>query len=329
MEIKGEEFLKKVKIRQEKDELEEKLSELRQHEQNIYSQDQEVIKDEKTQEDNPSTSEFELNISQSSKNAYENISLDEIPSPKTNQNKTKNYLILGAVLIILFLLTIITFKFIMGDSEQKEDSFTSSTNVIENTKENAVVDSNFQKIMNEKKKREEELKQSTVETNSLESSKIVEENSVNPMSDTAMNETIEKVKQKELNSLSETQKVIRDIENKQIENKPIVVKEPEIKQNVQKTTNQSKVKDLVKDIDSTSIKVYFVQVGAFTKTPSQNYINNIKKANLKYKVYTVEVNGVLYNKVLIGPYTSRANAKQDIDNIKKKLNLSSAFVLKF
>ena len=31
MEIKGEQFLKKVKIKQEKEELEEKLTELRQH----------------------------------------------------------------------------------------------------------------------------------------------------------------------------------------------------------------------------------------------------------------------------------------------------------
>ena len=181
--------------------------------------------------------------------------------------------------------------------------------------------------MNEKKKREEEINQNRLEENRLEAAKLVENN---PMSDESMTEAIKKVEQKEQEQLSVTQKIIRDIEDKQIEQKPIIIEEPkEVVKTVEKPKETTSVKNLVKNIESSAPKGYFVQVGAFTKTPSQNYINNIKKANLKYKVYPVEVNGTLYNKILIGPYSSRAQAKQDIDNIKNKLNLSSAFVLKF
>lgn len=72
-----------------------------------------------------------------------------------------------------------------------------------------------------------------------------------------------------------------------------------------------------------------MQIGAFSKTPSANYINKIRSANLKYKIYKVNVKGKMYNKVLIGPYSSRATAKQNVEDIKKKLNLSGAYVLKF
>ena len=333
MEIKGEEFLKKVKIKQEKEELEEKLTELRQKESEVYSNNQEVIKDDEPYSNNQSEPEFDLNISQNAQAAYENIALDEQPNATTNPDKKRNYLILGLALIILFLITILTFKILFSDDEEnKNDGFTNKEVTQEQTSNQLTnsVDSNFQKIMNEKKKREEAINQNRIEENRLESAKLVEENE--SINDAKLDETIRKVQQKEQEQLSVTQKIIRDIEEKQVEQKPIVVEET--KKEVVKTVQKPKettttVKNLVKNIESSTPKGYFVQVGAFTKTPSQNYINNIKKANLKYKVYPVEVNGTLYNKVLIGPYSSRAQAKQDVENIKKKLNLSSAFVLKF
>ncbi|MFA9373782.1 MAG: SPOR domain-containing protein [Poseidonibacter sp.] len=55
----------------------------------------------------------------------------------------------------------------------------------------------------------------------------------------------------------------------------------------------------------------------------------MRDANLKYKIHQVEVKGKIFNKVLIGPYSSKASASENINDIKKKLNLSSAYVLKF
>ena len=40
--------------------------------------------------------------------------------------------------------------------------------------------------------------------------------------------------------------------------------------------------------------------------PTDSYVNGIQRsANLKYKVYQENVNGTTYNKVLIGPYSSK------------------------
>ena len=123
-------------------------------------------------------------------------------------------------------------------------------------------------------------------------------------------------------------------ELEQIEAKIVPVKKAEVKKVIEKkviakTQAKKSVKDLVKNISSSAPKGYFVQIGAFSKKPSNSYINKIQNAKLKYKIYQVEIKGKLYNKVLIGPYSSRASATDNIENIKNKLNLSSAYILKF
>jgi DedD protein len=331
MEIKGEQFLKKAKIKQEKEELEEKLTELKQEEDQVYTNQEELIRDETPTSDN--NHEFDLNVNQDSKVAYDNIMLDEEPTRNINPDKKRNYLILGLVLIILFLITILIFRMVMGDDEKNKDDGFTSTKIEEqiNNQLASKVDSNFQKIMNEKKKREEEINQRRLEETRLQASELTEEQEeTNPMSDKALNETINKVKEKEKAQLNETQRIIKTIEEKQVAPKPIVVKQ-EPKEEIQKIIQKPKatsVKELVNKVESSKPNGYFIQVGAFTKTPSQKYINTIKNANLKYIVHIVTIKGSTYNKVLVGPYSSRAQAKQDVENVKRKLKLSSAFVLK-
>ena len=74
---------------------------------------------------------------------------------------------------------------------------------------------------------------------------------------------------------------------------------------------------------------YFIQIGAFTKKPTDSYVSTIRNAKLKYKIYQDTVNGVAYNKVLIGPYSSKAAASESVEDVKQKLNVTSAFVVKF
>jgi len=118
---------------------------------------------------------------------------------------------------------------------------------------------------------------------------------------------------------------LKKIETK-IEEKKEIVKKEIVKEKVEP---KKSIKALVENSSNEMTKGYFIQIGAFRKKPSDSYITNIRNANLKYKIYQVDVKGTLYNKVLIGPYSSRALANENIDNIKKKLNLSSAYILKF
>ncbi|MGB5791456.1 SPOR domain-containing protein [Poseidonibacter sp.] len=293
MEIKGEDFLKKVQRQQgqqERDELEQRFSELENN-------------SEPAVDVSPSIKE-RINKMQDDQE-YGNIMLDT-PTANNKENK-KKYLILGLILVILFLITIIIIRLLTNSSQ--EDSFTSNkTNPLEvqNTTEDSNIEANFQKIMNERVKKEipvEEPLPAVPEVKEVDEQAVSENEKI----DQALNEVIEKYKEKEVV-------------------KPIVKKEvpkPKVEE------KQKSVKELVRDISSTAPKGYFVQIGAFSKKPADSYINKIRDANLKYKIHQVEVKGKIFNKVLIGPYSSKASASENINDIKKKLNLSSAYVLKF
>lgn len=296
MEIKGEEFIKKVQLQQEREELEQKLSDLEEVQSSIGENN--TIKNESIKE--PIDTELG------------NIMLDN--SNTNEESNKKKYLILGLVLVILFLLTIIVIRLLTDTT--KEDSFTANkTDPIETkmTTEDSNIEENFQKIMNERIKKDNVEKEATSEEkiDALTQEEEIEEKSKNEIPNDILDETIKK------------------IEAKIVPVKKAEVKKVIAKKVIAKTQAKKSVKDLVKNISSSAPKGYFVQIGAFSKKPSNSYINKIQNAKLKYKIYQVEIKGKLYNKVLIGPYSSRASATDNIENIKSKLNLSSAYILKF
>ena len=300
MEIKGEEFIKKVQLQQEREELEQKLSDLEEVQTSIGENN--TIRNESIKE--PIDTELG------------NIMLDN--SNTNEESNKKKYLILGLVLVILFLLTIIVIRLLTNTT--KEDSFT--TNKIDPietqiTPEDTNIEENFQKIMNERIKKDNVEKEVTSEEkiDAITQKDEIEEKSNNEISNDILDETIKKIEAK----IVPEKKVVKKAEVKKVIAKKVIVKkEP-----------KKSVKDLVKNISSSAPKGYFVQIGAFSKKPSNSYINKIQNAKLKYKIYQIEIKGKLYNKVLIGPYSSRASATDNIENIKSKLNLSSAYILKF
>ncbi|GGD34689.1 hypothetical protein GCM10012288_05800 [Malaciobacter pacificus] len=299
MQIKGEEFIKKVQLQQEREELEQKLNELEEAEQTYTEEDPVIV-------ETPISNEHELN----------NIMLDaNEPINNDNDNK-KKYLALGIVLVVLFLLTIIIIRLLTGD--EKEDDFTSSkasSLEMKKLEENSNIEENFQKIINERIKKEAETVANTDTKSSEDKIDNIEQNIQEEEKEKTLQSTLDET----IKKIEEKTKEIQKTEEKAVKTKPEVKEEP-----------KKSIKDLVQSTASNEvISGYFVQIGAFTKTPSSSYINKIRDAGLKYKVYKVEVKGTMYNKVLIGPYSSRAVAKDNIDSIKKKLNLSSAYVLKF
>ena len=298
MEIKGDDFLKRIQVQQEREELEQKLNELEEVESSISN--------------TPPTSKKTIS-EEPNEQELGNIMLETTSS---NEENKKKYLVLGVILIVLFLLTIIVIRLLTDSTE--EDPFTANKpNSIEVNKsqEDSNIDENFQKIMNDSIKKKASVKQEEVlseeKLNSIkETSKVEEVKEVITNDD--LDETIKKIEQKK-------KTVEKVVVKKVVEKKPIV----------KKAEPKKSIKDLVRSSSTSSPKGYFVQVGAFTKKPSDSYISKIRDANLKYKVHQVDIKGKLYNKVLIGPYSSRAVAKQNIDNIKKKLSISSAYVLKY
>jgi len=331
MQIKGDEFIKKVQIQQEREELERKLNELEEVEMSINN-DSVIFEKNNNIEQN----EHEL----------DNIMLG---TSNTNEDNKKKYLILGIVLVVLFLLTIIIIRLLTSDTP-KEDQFTSnSANSTEMKKlsESDNIEENFQKIINERVKKDtnEPMVPEVQKNSSATPSKNAGEDSnsqafenlqkeaenYNPnksgISDEAIDQTIKKVERSK--SVPKEKTVVKQKEE-------TLPKEDNVIKKVE--TKKSSIKDLVEtpssstseDTSSSNVSSgYFIQIGALTKKPTESYVNSIRNAKLKYKIYQDTVNGVSYNKVLIGPYSSKAAASENVEDVKQKLNVTSAFVVKF
>ena len=328
MQIKGEEFIKKVQLQQEREELERKLNELEEVEMSI--QDEPVILSRNINNTiNEADNDVEMNDHE-----LNNIMLGS--SNNSNEENKKKYLILGIVLVVLFLLTIIIIRLLSGDST-KEDQFTSNnanSSEIKKLSENSNIEENFQKIINERVKKDSaapmvpeiaKADENKVENtqqaalNTLEGNETIQQDEApSTISNEALDETIKKIEEKKA---VQKEKVTEKVTKKEaVQKEKVVEKKVEEKKSTRAVTETS---------SSDMSKGYFVQIGAFSKKPSDSYINTIRNEKFKYKIYQTEIKGTLYNKVLIGPYSSRAAANQDMDAIKEKLSVTNAFIVKF
>ncbi len=75
-------------------------------------------------------------------------------------------------------------------------------------------------------------------------------------------------------------------------------------------------------------KGVFIQVGAYTTYPAKKVSKDIEKQGYDVVIYKKNVNGIVYFKVLIGPYKSEQKARDDISSVKAKLGLKGAFIFK-
>lgn len=353
MQIKGNEFLKNVQKKQEREELEKRLQELKSSNDNSYIEDEaQTIRQQPsfTQQEsiNPyqnsfQQTSFEQNI-QNNTNLNSQHELDNImlgASTFSNEDNKKKYIMLGVVLVVLFLLTIIIIRLLTSDST-KEDSFTSNGAKTSESKSlsNNNIEENFQKIINERAKKDNEQmidpsrlsaeeRLNNIQTTQENSQQTEHEETADSTNQSISNETIDdamrKVEEKKAKQTQDVQQTTKT---------EVAKKEPAI----QKTEPKKSVKDLMVNETTTNKSIsnesaptsgYFVQVGAFSKKPADSFINKIRSGNLKYKIYQHEVNGVLYNKVLIGPYSSKEAASQNIGNIKTTLDIANAHVVKF
>ena len=352
MQIKGEEFIRKVQIQQEREELERKLNEL-----------EEV---EISGNNDPVIIEKSYNVDQN-EHELDNIMLGSSNYSDDDNNK-KKYLILGIILVVLFLLTIIIIRLLTDDTAAKEDQFTSngaSSTEMKKLSENENIEENFQKIINERVKKDanepmvpgvngsttatttnthpntkttENIKDDGNSSPAFESLRK-EAESYNPaggISDEAMDQTIKKV---EKSKSAPKEKVVATQKQEAVAKEEIVTKKVETKKSIKdlvdsapysgSSTNSSSSSSSSTSDSSSVSSGYFIQIGAFTKKPTDSYVNTIRNAKLKYKVYQEDVKGTTYNKVLIGPYSSKAAASENVEDVKQKLNVTSAFVVKF
>lgn len=70
---------------------------------------------------------------------------------------------------------------------------------------------------------------------------------------------------------------------------------------------------------------YFIQVGSFTKNPSERFLGVIKKSGFNYQITSPASNGL--KKLLIGPYKTSAEVNNALKSVRDRIN-KSAFIIR-
>lgn len=277
-----------------------------------------------------------LNSAYNSDNSYEEIqrlqnnielenSNDEFDSlileKRSNRSDNKKkYLMLGAILLVLFLLTVVIVGLLSnkdkkGDPFMPQDSSSSDTNI---SKESSIEES-YQKILDDtNRKSAEQSLEDLKENDSLDNLSSIKEIVEEPKETTITNEDLDKTIQK-----IEEKKSVAPVVKVEEKKAPSTQNEPKksIRELVEGKSTQNSAKKAVETTTSTS-KGFYVQIGAFKNRPDSAYLQKIKQNGFEYKI--IEESNL--NKLLIGPYSSRANANTQMPNIKTKLNIQSAFI---
>ncbi len=70
----------------------------------------------------------------------------------------------------------------------------------------------------------------------------------------------------------------------------------------------------------------YIQVGSFSRyKPAKGFLERIEKSGYAYRFHRVVIRGEIKNKVLVGPFKSRADAKAHLTDVRKKIE-SGAFI---
>lgn len=315
MEIKGDEFIKTVQLRQEKDDIQKRLNELDQ-----------LDNTPTPQEHNP----YEEEIIQTESE------LDDIMLQAPIQNKQDNkkkYIVLGLLLVVLFLISLLVIRFLNNGDDKTSETSKKETNISQDkVLDNDNIEQQYQKIINQKlnnikeQNKQTELEEKTAK-DALDINAIEKEEQKLPQVKKQTNSTVKEKLKKDIFGMEE-EKANKIKEVLKRSTPKVIVKTPKV---VEKTTKkQSTLFDNVKVSKTTSAvskKGAYIQIGSFTKTIDKKYIKNLDDKNIKYILHKAVIKGKTYTKVLVGPYSSKSEAKKETTSIRKKLNITSSYVL--
>lgn len=291
MATNGEEFVKNIKAKQEKDELEQRINELNSIDTSNKKIEEEIVEEEVV--DLPAQ---ELG--------------DILLSEKQNPADKKKYIILGLALVALFILTIVIIRIISSPSSENE--------IVEEKIENVPAEEKLEKDMTDIEKQYQNIINQKLKN-------LREENeddaAANPSIDI---KEIEKKEQEidkpEDEMVEESSNVRQDIFEMEKKAEPKVV-EKKVTPKVEKPKPTTTVKS------SSKPQGYFIQIGAFSNGPSKTLLNNISRNGYKYVLHDVVVKGTRFTKVLIGSYSSKSSASRDLDTVRRTLKVPGAYIL--
>lgn len=341
MEFNGDKFLRNLEIERERAELERQKEELMSQKTQSYMKASNRYK-----EDEPET---ELNFQE----------LDDIRLNKDSSNKQK-YILLGFILVLLFLITIVTIKLI---SEPKNGNPFGQNDVVDEKKmENGLstvtppqlADANetkgldIDKIIQSEDNLNAKPETPVTETATPENKPtegdifgIAKENNnvaspVKPVNEAVVTKPAEPKKVPETIQTQTTQ-VANNTPTKVTIKNSTVIKEVTPKQKPQKEIK----KDIIKKFEISEKNEpkkpqvnqvqnngpVYIQVGVFSTVPDKELIVQLQKNNYKYTFQKLEKDGKQYSKLLVGGYSSKDKALEDLVKIRNEIN-PKAFIPK-
>jgi len=214
-----------------------------------------------------------------------------------NQSGTKKYLLIGAGLVLLFLVILAIMRAINSD-DTKESVLPPEPSII--SKKNKTL---FQKV------------------------EIKDENS----GDDEFEQIVKDIKAKASVAEKElSNEAVVDVpkSNVVLQNKDIPKPTPPTKSaKPAKAKTQTVAKPKAK-LQNSAQKGTYIQVGAFAKLkPDTKLIKKITSKGYSYIIFDTKINGRNLKKLLIGPYKNRTTAKKDLPSIKSAIN-KGAFLIR-
>ncbi|MEA3289065.1 MAG: SPOR domain-containing protein [Campylobacterota bacterium] len=323
MEVDGKEFLRNVGIEKDKMKLEKEQKKLDDSKRDPFFKDDadENIDNDSAYVDLSSDNESTINQLQ-----------DIMLNPDKNNKNKKKYIVLGFALILLFIVTIFVIRIVSNSDEEKQlDTQVEKTQEIDKDKLLDKIDTKeeYEKVISKNISVPSDIDMPDVKE--PEPKDII-------LPPTPIKEPLP-VKIEKKPQPKELKKDLFEIEKKE------AIKT--VKQEVTKTIEKAKFPDVIKPVQKKVSQLpaptetnftqkstakplgYYVQIGAYTKIPSDSFLSSINKKGYNYTVYSTIIKGKKYNKVLIGAYPSKKTAMQRIDKIKKDFKNPNAYILKF
>ncbi len=290
-------------------------------------------------------------------NDLSDIVLEKKSSTSSGPEKTKKMLLTAATLVLLFLIGLVVMKLInnpnnanqaniaqIGDdlTEKADSTIEGISKKVEETNslfqqepiidETSQTDLKFEEMVRKLKaqdsneetpveKVEEVVKKSVNEnTKKIQQTKEEFAQKADKLAENILKQK-ESVKEKTVKPLAETKKEVIKTATKVVPQK--VKDETPVKKAVpvKKEVILSTVVDKTKNTKLSTLSGYFIQVGATANVfPDRRYLKKIKNAGFDYVVHSMTINGKKIKKILIGPYTSKNEAKIKLPAVKAKIN---------
>ena len=346
MEVNGKDFMRNVGLEQEKENLIKEQQKLEAMKRDAIQRDQDYMADNSIDKDSSAYIDLSMNNNTPpSSEPTENMIQDIMLEPEDPNKNKKKYIILGIGLVLLFVITILIIRLMSNnETQQKIDTINPDTKELIRDDILDKIDTNeeYQKVI-DRKISLEESKNITQKETQLKEIIIPEDISKNTpiIIDTPKPKAIPK---RDLFGLDKTA-VKAEIVEKKVEasaevkkSEPKVIKKPKpkvVKKKVAKKAYPKRKISVAPPSETnftkkaSTVSGYYIQLGAFSKKPSDKLLNSISKKGYNYTVHTMTIKGKVYNKVLIGSYSTRAKATKLLNKVKKDFNNKNAYILKF